>query len=379
MKVICFASYYHPHVGGYCKNIHELSKRLVQKGYKVTVVTCDTESVRELEYMDGICIVRLPCWNLMGGNFPIPKLSKHFFGLFGRYSGKPADVVVTQTRFFATSLLGLLFAKRHRLSLIHVERGTVHSVLPSKVISWLARVYDHTFGSLIVKSARVNVGISESACEFIRHLGGKNVKLVYNGIDEYVSSYARVSHNGEIRVTYVGRLIYAKGVQDLIQAFDWCSRGDGRWKLWIVGDGNYMEELKSLAKVARCGDNIKFCGELGHDAVMNVLSLSDIFVNPSYSEGLPTSVMEAASVGLPIMATDVGGTREIISHMESGILVAPHNLFQLADSLKLLALDTEEAKRMGRKARSVVIQKFNWDNITEQWDNLLKEIVGDEN
>jgi glycosyltransferase involved in cell wall biosynthesis len=118
---------------------------------------------------------------------------------------------------------------------------------------------------------------------------------------------------------------------------------------------------------------VKFYGE--RRDVIDLLEESDIFVNPSYSEGLPTSVMEAASVGLPIIATDVGGTNEIIKHMKSGLIIPPHQPWLIAESLKVLLKDETAAKTMGLMARNTVMSKFNWDVITKQYENLIKEVV----
>lgn len=178
MKIMVFAAYMAPHTGGYCKNIQELAKRLVAKGHEVTVVTCNTENVKPEETIDGVKIIRLPCFHLLNGQYPVPKFS----GLLGAVFVK-RDVVITQTRFFSTSLFGVFYAWLYRVPLIHVERGTVHTVMDNKTLSFLARVYDHTCGTLVVKYANRNVGVSNAACEFVQHIGGKRTQTIYNGIE----------------------------------------------------------------------------------------------------------------------------------------------------------------------------------------------------
>lgn len=178
MKAIIFAAYYAPHVGGYCKNIHELSRRLVERGHEVIIVTCNTENAVRFEKKDGVVIARLPAWDILNKSFPIPKPTRMLREIFNQ---KP-DVVLTQTRFFTTSLVGAIFAITHHIPLIHVERGTVHTVT-GKLVSVLAQVYDHTLGTFVVKTAVKNVGVSQAACNFIEHIGGKNTEVIYNGID----------------------------------------------------------------------------------------------------------------------------------------------------------------------------------------------------
>ena len=181
MKITVFAGYYFPRVGGYITNVHELARRLVANGHKVTIITCNTEnSLADYELRDGVGIIRLPAWDLVGRTFPLPKPS---FALFRLWFRKP-EVVFTQTRFFPTSLLGALYAWWWRgTKHIHVERGTCHSVVADKKLSLAVRAYDHTCGALVCRMAEKNVGVSQAACDFTAHLGGKNRRVIPNGVE----------------------------------------------------------------------------------------------------------------------------------------------------------------------------------------------------
>lgn len=176
-----------------------------------------------------------------------------------------------------------------------------------------------------------------------------------------------------MRIIFVGRLIEAKGVQNLISACNvlW---DNFTFDLVIVGDGNYRTQLEIMVKPSY-SSFVKFTGTLSRPEVFKELKQSDIFVNPSYSEGLPTSVMEAALVGLPIIATDVGGTKEIIDDAQTGILIKPHNIAAISLHLGVLMSCPEVAREMGRRASVSVAAKFSWDTITKQYIDLLEEVV----
>jgi glycosyltransferase involved in cell wall biosynthesis len=370
VRIAIFAAYYLPHIGGFEKNVHELSKRLVARGHKVTIITNTLKRNMKTEMMDGVRIIRLPSWLLFGGTYHAPKLSKK---ALRKLWGLKCDVVMTQTRIFAFSLLGTVMARLRGLPHVHVERGTCHPVVTSKFIDLLSKANDHVLGSLIVKSARFNVGVSEAAREFVGHMGGKNAVVIHNGIE---SGRARQEHQTTI-ITYIGRLIYAKGVQDLLDAFAETYRLHSKIKLFIVGDGDYRHELEKKAHSLRCANSIVFTGEKDNQAVMEILGITDIFINPSYSEGLPTSVMEAASIGLPIVATNVGGTREIIKNGMSGILVKPHQPFQIHNAIEYFLSNPVSAKAMGMSAKTLALRKFNWDRITDEYERLLNEAIND--
>jgi glycosyltransferase involved in cell wall biosynthesis len=385
MKILICAAFYRPHVGGYEKNVEIMAQRLAKNGHEVDILTCNTNKsfAYEGKVKESYLINRVPCWNLLNGAYPVPKLSANLKSVMNH----KYDLVMTQTRFFITSLIGYLISKKQKIPLIAVERGTCHSVTKNALVSLLCRVYDHAVGTLIARHAKVNVGVSQAACNFVKHIGGKNTRVIYNGIDcDPARTVLNKTQSKEKYITFVGRLIYAKGVQDLINAYCMCvvdeevvklvGTADGKpnLRLRIIGDGPYREELENIwhGEPVRLGW-IKFYGE--RRDVIDILEESDIFVNPSYSEGLPTSVMEAASVGLPIIATDVGGTKEIIKHGKSGFVIIPHKPHVIAEFIKVILKDEAAAKSMGVMAKNTVMAKFNWDSIEKQYENLIKEVT----
>ena len=371
MKILICAAFYRPHIGGYEKNVEIIAERLVHAGHEVDILTCNTNESFEYEgrVKESYMINRVPCWNLLNGVYPVPKWSANL----KRVMAHKYDLVMTQTRFFVTSFVGYLIARKQKIPLIAVERGTCHSVTANALVRLLCRVYDHTVGTLIVRAAKANVGVSAAAIGFISHIGGRNLHVIYNGIDcDRGRTEIRANPSTERVITFVGRLIYAKGVQDLILAFQLLKSEYPNLELRIVGDGPYRPELEKQVASLGISLAVTFYGE--RKDVLDLLEESDIFVNPSYSEGLPTSVMEAASVGLPIVATDVGGTNEIIKHMKSGLVIPPRQVWLLAESIKVLLKDETAAKTMGLMARNTVLAKFNWDSITDQYLKLIKEV-----
>jgi glycosyltransferase involved in cell wall biosynthesis len=234
-----------------------------------------------------------------------------------------------------------------------------------------------------VKSARRNIGVSEAACEFLKHLGATTIQLVHDGIDTTIFKKKEDTNcrqklgisKDAVVITFVGRLIYAKGVQNLISAFPKIKDTTLEIKLLIVGDGPYRANLENLAYQTDCAGSILFLGQRNQDEVIDVLSATDIFVNPSYSEGLGISVMEAASIGLPIIATDVGGTREIIEDGKTGFLIKAGDAEQLEHKLLGLLTNTDLREELGRNARIFVKQKFDWDKIAEKYIELYSTLI----
>lgn len=376
-RILVFAGYFYPHFGGSEQNIYELLKRVVKKGYEVDIITCNTENVSIYEEMGGVHIYRLPSWDIFGATYPVPKPIVTTIKILWKLLRKKHDVINTQTRFMTTALVGLVFAKIKRIPLVHTERGSKHSVISNRIVDLISKAYDHIIGSLIVKSACKNIGISNATSGFLMHLGAKEPITIYNGID---TNLFRKKDNNMLRgklmlndamiITFVGRLIYAKGVHDLISVFADIEKVFYNSKLLIVGYGPYKQELEKMAEKT-CKEKILFLGRKKREEIVDILSITDIFVNPSYSEGLPTSVMEACAVGCAVVATDVGGTNEIIQDGETGFLSHPKNLEELKNKINILGNNIDLRKELGCKAEEYVKKNFSWDEIVEKW---LKEI-----
>jgi len=364
-RLLVWASFFPPHVGGYEKNVLELSRRLVERGYQVDVITCQLGDSLAIEAIDGVGVRRVPSPLLLDGQYPVPLPSKMLLSVLTRKHDY--DVVITQTRFFALSFVGAVFSALHGLPLVHVERGSRHTVVANLAINLISKAYDHSIGSWIMRSAERVVGVSGAACNFAKHLGARETIRISNGIVDNGSVVSTADS-----ILYVGRLIRAKGVQDLIEAH---KRLGGRLPLAIVGDGPYRRQLR---EIAGSSNSIQFLGELSGKQLDDVYRSARIFVNPSYSEGLPTAVMEAASFGIPVIATSVGGTEEIIQAGTTGLLIEPGNVDDLERSISWTLKHKEATQRMAKACRKRVLELFSWNEITNQYCRLLEDLKGGE-
>jgi len=368
MRIIIFCAYFHPHQGGVENYIEELFKTSNdnRNNLEITLVTANTENSKECEKYKNFDVYRLPCWNILGGTYPVIKPSgwKILRELSKRQQKEKYDYVITSTRFFNTSLLGARFALKNKIPLIHIEHGTAHSPVHNLLSRTIGIIYDHTFGRYIIKHADKAIGISIASEKFIKHLYNKDnskIFLLRNGID--TKKFVKITRTKDIQnirkslhlknekiIVYVGRLIYAKGVHDLLEA----TKDRNDVKVIVIGSGNYDNKLRSISK------NAIFLGQKNSDEIIKYLSIADIFVNPSYAEGLPTSVLEAGSLGVPIIATDVGGTREIIDDEKNGFLIKPKDVDGLKTKITLLLNNPSVSNKFSLNIRKKIIKEFDW-------------------
>ena len=369
-----FLGYYYPSIGGVQKIVSELSTRLTESGYTITIITCNSENVATYEKKDGLEIIRFPCWDILNKTYPIPKPTVLSMKIISRLLMTDFHLVITHTRFYPLCLLGMIIAKIKKIPFIHMEHGSQYIISQNLLVSLLGRIYDHSFGFLIIRFANQNICISNKTMDFVRHLGGRTSIVIHNGIDlsKYIGSKEEVSESPPdiVTITYLGRLIFAKGVQDLISIVPEIKNN---FKLLIIGDGPYKPELLRLAqKTDRT--KIIFLGEKQYNEIPQLLTNTDIFVNPSYSEGFPTSVVEACAAGCAVIATDVGGTNEIIQEGITGFLIPPGDQQALIEKINFLVENGTMRGTLGKNAHDYIRNNFSWDEILPLWINEINHL-----
>ncbi|RIH89743.1 GDP-mannose-dependent alpha-(1-6)-phosphatidylinositol monomannoside mannosyltransferase [Meiothermus luteus] len=172
----------------------------------------------------------------------------------------------------------------------------------------------------------------------------------------------------------VGRFAPAKDYPNLLQAFREVSQAHPAARLWLVGQGPLLEPMKGLAQSMGLEDKVRFLGARGD--VPGLMNAADAYVMSSAWEGMPMVLLEAAAVGLPIVATDVGGNREVVEQGENGLLVSPKDSSRLAMAMRaLMERPAEERTRMGQAGRALVLQRYDLQRIIQRWEDLYQELL----
>ena len=141
--------------------------------------------------------------------------------------------------------------------------------------------------------------------------------------------------------------------------------------LLIVGDGPSRDNLERAAVELRIDGCARFMG--WRDNALDFLRLADIFVHPSLQEGLSNSLLEAMALGLPVVATRIGGIPEVVGE-EGGLLIPPRDAETLAEAIMILLQDHSRRKDLGRTARARVVQHFTWDVVTANFERMRQEL-----
>lgn len=405
MKILVFSPFYPPHIGGLESHSDEFNKHLAKRGVGITVFTprLPADAPEEEIVHGNVRIIRFPAWEPMH-NYPAPKyvpffLTSEFFRMFVSLRKEQPDIVISRTRFFSTSLFALAYAKVRSIPLVHIEHGSDYASFNGTLKTFLGKCYDHVFGWIVLRFADRIVGNSQATAAFVKKLSGRNAAVIYRGVEtekilaipnSVTASPSASLHEalraGEARqsspsenvknktvIGFVGRLIDGKGVADLLAALESLDRND--FVCDIVGDGPERTRLESMAKCEKLKGKVHFHGHQDHDRAIAIMKNCDIIVNPSYGEGLPTSVTEAALCRKAIIATAVGGTPEIITGHDDGFLITPKDPGILAEKIAYLLDHPDERERFGKNAHAEVLEKFSWDRASDRYLEIFSELI----
>ena len=233
-------------------------------------------------------------------------------------------------------------------------------------------------------TARRNVGriaVSKAVGSMLVEMGlfdGDEIEVIPNGVEFPMmstcidESYIRRQHGvdvDDIVIVTVARLTQQKGHRYLIESLPEITQAFPRVKCLFLGDGDMAAELKAQVDNMGLGRFVVFAGSV--DGVWVILQACDLFVLPSLWEGLPVSVIEAMGVGVPVIATDVAGTPEVVHHEKTGMLVPPQDSSALAMTVIDLLGDEDKCSKLAGAGIEFARESFSLDAVLDRYEVAL--------
>jgi glycosyltransferase involved in cell wall biosynthesis len=194
-------------------------------------------------------------------------------------------------------------------------------------------------------------------------------------IDAFAPRPRYEREDGRAEILCVGALSRRKGHPVLLEAFAQLRGTLPGARLTLVGDGPERAALEKRTAELEIAEAVDFVGAVAHDRIAELYARADVFCLPSHAEGVPTVLMEAMAMELPVVATRIMGIPELVEHERSGLLVSPARPDELADALRRLLIDRELAERMGREGRKQVSARYNRDVATAALHELLAPLM----
>ncbi|MGO5451953.1 glycosyltransferase family 4 protein [Collinsella sp. LCP19S3_B6] len=372
---ICiFSALFEPHVGGVETYTKGLATALAKKGNKVIVVTMNTESASSEDVIDSIKILRLPCYNLLKGRYPFPKMNADYRKAWKTLESLNIERVIINTRFYPLSIEAARFASNAGVRPIVIEHGSAYLTLGNHVIDPFIHRVENILINRIKKYDPCFYGISKKASEWLSQFEITAEGEIHNAIDHVQFRSKSSGRNfreefeigsDSVLISFAGRLVPEKGVLELIEAARLLEENPavcgGKLTIAIAGTGPLFSKSEKIKP-----DNTILLGGLSREDLASLMLQSDACCLPSRSEGFSTVLLEAAACGTPPIATDVGGMQEIAPNNQFGILISSMRPMDIANGIQAACCSEIGLKQMGKNVKTRVENKFTWSETAKE-------------
>lgn len=249
--------------------------------------------------------------------------------------------------------------------------------------SWRVVLFERLIINRLVSKIVANSKAAAEAAQKNEGIPSGKIQVIYNGIDHARYSDLLKAFRGKIRANMnlsedlfvfgniaVHRTV--KSLDTLIRAFKIVHAQDSSTRLLMVGDGPERKNLESLARSLRISNAVLFTG-VNLD-VSTILPAMDAFILSSKTESFSNAILEAMAVGLPVIATDVGGNPESVLHGDTGLLVPKEDPEAMAKAMMNILNNPTECVSMGMRGKKRIQTYFSWENSFKQLRNLYFSI-----
>ena len=387
MKILMLTWEYPPRiVGGIARVVHDLSHKLVKDGHEVTVVTYKDGNALDYEDDKGVKVYRVNNYMISPNNF-IDWIMQLNFNMVA----KASQIINEQGKFdciHAHDWLVAYAAKTLKNSYEIPIVATIHATESGRnsgIHDETQRYINDTEWLLTYEATEVIVNSNYMKCELQRLFGlpFEKINVVPNGIN--LTNFNGIERDYEFRrqyamdnekiILYVGRLVYEKGIQNLISAMPKILQGYHDTKLVIAGKGGMFDELKAQSDSMGLGNKVYFTGYLNSKQVQKMYKCADIAVFPSTYEPFGIVALEAMLAGIPTVVSDVGGLNEIVEHGVDGMKSYAGNPNSIADSVLTLLYDHQLCDNISKNAKNKVKEQFNWNKIAQDTHFIYEKAI----
>ena len=368
-------------VGGLGRHVHALSGALAAAGHEVTVVTRHAAGAPLREHVNGVRVIRAAedpvAFPLATGSLLAWTMAfNHTLTRAALRAGDDGEYDVIHAHDWLVAHTAITLAEHLGLPLV----TTIHATEAGRHQGWLPEELNRTIHAvehwITHESDRVIVcsGYMRQQVTSLFGAPQSRVDVVPNGVDDrawragaraVAAARARFAGDGPL-IGYAGRLVYEKGVQHLVHAVPRLRRRHPGLRVVIAGDGPYREQLQAEAAALRLDGTVRFAGFMTATQLPAMLAATDATVVPSLYEPFGMVALEAAAAGAPLAVAATGGLAEIVEPGVTGVTFPHSDPEALAGAVDRLLADEVFARRVARRARSMVGARYSWPAIAER-------------
>jgi glycosyltransferase involved in cell wall biosynthesis len=360
-RVVHVAPHYPPSLSGLGKVVESLAVNRKMQGLKVDVLTPFNGQPRSGGLAGADFVRRLRSWQV--ANTPIIP------GLPGELLKLPrgsvvhlhvAQAFVPEMVYAAHLLRGLPYVAH-----FHLDVG------PSGRFGFLLRAYKPWVLGPVLRAAAIVVVFTDEQRATVAakyRIDPARIAVIPNGVDEtFFYGSQRILHPRP-RLLFVGRLSTQKNLLLFLNSLDGVSE---RFETTLVGEGEHEAVLRKAAYGLQL-QNVRFHGRADRGELRELYKNADVFVLPSEREGMPLVLLEALAMGLPIVATDVSGNRDLVVHGQNGMLVPLGDPSAMRQALLYVTSDLERYRRMSETSRRLA-GRYSWRTVGDEFEQVYAQ------
>ena len=387
MKILMLTWEYPPRiVGGISRVVHDLSHRLIKDGHDVTVVTYRDGNTPYFENDKGVKVYRVDNYMIHPNNF-IDWIMQLNFNMIA----KATEIISKEGKFdviHAHDWLVTYAAKTLKHSYNTPIVATIHATengRNSGIHDETQRYINDSEWLLTYEATEVivNSNFMKNDLQRIFGLPFEKINVIPNGIN--LNNFSGIERDYDFRrqfamdnekiILYVGRLVYEKGVQNLIGAMPKILEYYHDSKLVICGRGGMINELRQEVQNLGIEDKVYFAGYCDSKKVQKMYKCADVAVFPSTYEPFGIVALEAMLAGVPTVVSDVGGLNEIVKHGFTGMKSYAGNSNSIADSVLSLLYDRKLCDTVSKNAVKEVKELYNWNKIAQDTHYVYEQAI----
>ena len=373
-------------VGGISRVVHDLSHRLIKDGHEVTVVTYKEGNVEDFENDGGVKVYRVNNYMINPNNF-IDWIMQLNFNLISKATeiiNKEGPFDVIHAHDWLVTYAAKTLKDAFKIPIIATIHAT-ESGRNSGIHDETQRYINDSEWLLTYEATEVIVNSNYMKNELQRLFGlpyekinvvpnGVNLNL-YNGVEKDYNFRRQYAADNEKIILYVGRLVYEKGIQNLIAAMPKILNGYHDSKLIIAGRGGMIDELRDEVRRLGIDNKVYFTGYLSLDKVTKMYKCADVAVFPSTYEPFGVVALEGMLSGTPVVVSDVGGLNEIVDHRVNGMKSYAGNPNSIADSILELLYNPGLCAEISKNAKAKVKSQYNWNKIAQDTHFIYQKAI----
>ena len=389
MKILMLTWEYPPRVvGGISKVVYDLSHKMVKEGNEVTVVTYkEGDNVKYYENDKGVEVYRVDNYMIRPNNFIdwIMQLNFNMITKANEIINKNGKFDVIHAHDWLVAYSAKSIKESYNIPLISTIHAT-ESGRNSGIHDETQRYINDSEWMLTYESSEVIVNSNYMKNEVQRLFGlpYDKINVIPNGVNLQLFSNVNVDYDfrrqyamdNEKIILYVGRLVYEKGIQNLIAAMPKVLDRYHDSKLIICGRGGMIDELREQVKYLGIENKVYFAGYCDSKKMQKMYKCADVAVFPSTYEPFGIVAIESMLSGTPTIVSDVGGLNEIIEHGVTGMKSYAGNANSIADSVLALLFDPKLCANISQNAIKKVKENYNWSKITDSTYYVYQLAIG---